>query len=53
MFGMCCWCLCGGMPGLVETEPWNSERKLLGQAGTRPLTLTEPREQEEAILRDI
>lgn len=39
------------MPGLTESKPWNPGRKLLGQAGTRPLALPEPREQD-VELRD-
>lgn len=41
------------MPGLTGTEPWNPGRKLLGQAGTRPLALTDFQEQEEAAPRDV
>lgn len=52
VLGMWGRCLCGAMPGLAETEPWNPGRKLLGQAGTRPLALTEPGEWEKADLRD-
>lgn len=46
-------CLCGGMPGLGEIEPWNPGRKLLGQAGTRPLALTEPGEQKKGRLERL